>query len=170
MRKLRLLFITLAMLLVTSCSEEIWLGTRSTATPVPPTETATPKPSPVGTLSTIDCNSKLLGGKKPSALPKLSIVDLYRCRSEARSVVSAIKKNGPFAFSRDDIVFENREGILPAAKSGSGYREYTVITLGISDRGERRIITYGPTARQPSGYTQMYYTDDHYLSFWLIIE
>ena len=59
-------------------------------------------------------------------------------------------------FLRDGIVFENREGLLPAETSGY-YHEYTVPTPGASDRGARRII------RGSGG--ELYWTDDHYRSF-----
>jgi guanyl-specific ribonuclease Sa len=57
------------------------------------------------------------------------------------------------------VVFENREKRLPA-KPGSYYREYTVPTPGSNDRGARRLV-HGQER-------ELYYTDDHYVSFVLV--
>jgi guanyl-specific ribonuclease Sa len=94
---------------------------------------------------------------------------LIRCRPEARNTIRDIQRNGPFEFSRDDITFENRERALPSASRGA-YREYTVITPGESDRGARRIVTSGDRNRDPADYQVLYYTDDHYDSFWIVVE
>lgn len=80
---------------------------------------------------------------------------------EARTTLALIHAGGPFPYSRDGIVFSNREGRLPRAPRGS-YREYTVPTPGSHDRGARRII-----ARDNR---QFWYTADHYRSFQRIIE
>ena len=84
-----------------------------------------------------------------SALPK-----------EAQDVLARIHSGGPFHYSRDGIVFGNRERILPAEKRGY-YHEYTVRTPGARDRGARRIIC-GGAKRAPAA---CWYTDDHYASF-----
>jgi len=84
-----------------------------------------------------------------SALPK-----------EAQEVLARIHAGGPFRYSRDGIVFGNRERILPAEKRGY-YHEYTVRTPGERDRGARRIIC-GGAKRAPAA---CWYTDDHYASF-----
>lgn len=81
--------------------------------------------------------------------------------SEARHTIELIHRGGPFPYSRDGVVFGNREGLLPREPSGY-YREYTVTTPGQPDRGARRIITGREGA--------MYYTDDHYASFRLVVE
>ncbi|MDD3528957.1 MAG: ribonuclease domain-containing protein [Gallionellaceae bacterium] len=75
---------------------------------------------------------------------------------EARQTLALIERDGPFPYSRDGIVFHNREGRLPARPRGY-YREYTVPTPGRRDRGPRRIV-----AGQAGDY---YYTEDHYRSF-----
>ena len=67
-----------------------------------------------------------------------------------------IASGGPFPYSKDGVVFSNREGVLPQHRSG-WYHEYTVITPGSSDRGARRIIAGDDGGR--------FYTDDHYASF-----
>jgi ribonuclease T1 len=75
---------------------------------------------------------------------------------QAQQTLALIDQGGPFPYDRDAIVFENREGLLPAEKQDY-YHEYTVITPGSDDRGARRIIAGS------SG--ELYYTDDHYNSF-----
>jgi len=80
---------------------------------------------------------------------------------EARQTLHLIDQGGPFPYSRDGIVFGNREGRLPRKPYGY-YHEYTVPTPGSHDRGARRIIA-GKTAER-------YYTDNHYQSFKRIVE
>lgn len=77
---------------------------------------------------------------------------------EAVATLQAIEQGGPFPYSRDGVVFQNREHRLPERSRGY-YREYTVATPGSADRGARRIVAGG---RPPEVY---YYTDDHYQSF-----
>jgi len=77
---------------------------------------------------------------------------------EARDTLRLIAAGGPFPFDRDGTVFQNREGRLPSQPSGY-YREYTVITPGLSDRGARRIVTGGDPP------VEFHYTGDHYRSF-----
>lgn len=77
---------------------------------------------------------------------------------EAKETLQLIERGGPFPYSRDGVVFQNRERRLPARPPGY-YREYTVPTPGENDRGARRIVTGG---EPPEVY---YYTDDHYRSF-----
>ena len=76
--------------------------------------------------------------------------------TQAQQTLALIDKGGPFPYDRDGVVFENREGLLPAERQGY-YHEYTVITPGSDDRGARRIIAGS------SG--ELYCTDDHYNSF-----
>jgi ribonuclease T1 len=75
---------------------------------------------------------------------------------EARTTLGLIATKGPYPYSRDGVVYNNLEKILP--KQGKGYyHEYTVVTPGSSDRGARRIIT--------GKLGERFYTDDHYASF-----
>jgi ribonuclease T1 len=87
------------------------------------------------------------------AQPIIQVRDLPR---EARDTLALIKQGGPFPYKRDGVVFGNRERRLPSRPSGY-YREYTVPTPGVRDRGARRIVagTGG----------ELYYTDDHYNTF-----
>ena len=80
---------------------------------------------------------------------------------EARHTLHLIDQGGPFTYSRDGIVFGNREGRLPRKPHGY-YHEYTVPTPESHDRGARRIIA-GKAAER-------YYTDNHYRSFKRIVE
>ena len=80
---------------------------------------------------------------------------------EARQTIALIKTGGPFPYSRDGVVFNNREGHLPKKARGY-YHEYTVKTPGARDRGARRIIT--------GRDGELYYTDDHYRTFKRVME
>ncbi|GAA2151832.1 hypothetical protein GCM10009760_47690 [Kitasatospora kazusensis] len=80
--------------------------------------------------------------------------------SQADDTLNEIANGGPFPFSQDGVVFQNREGVLPGESYGY-YHEYTVVTPNSPTRGARRIIT-------GSGDQEDYYTSDHYASFYLI--
>lgn len=86
----------------------------------------------------------------------LLVVTPDQLPAEARTTLRLIDAGGPFPYSRDGIVFANREGRLPKRQSGY-YHEYTVVTPGESDRGARRVIAGDGGER--------YYTADHYDSF-----
>ena len=75
---------------------------------------------------------------------------------EARATLELIKAGGPFQHAQDGRVFGNREKLLPLKQRGY-YREFTVRTPGVRDRGARRIVA-------GSG-GEYYYTADHYRSF-----
>jgi ribonuclease T1 len=81
---------------------------------------------------------------------------------QASNTIQLIEQGGPFPYSKDGTVFQNREGILPDQPTGY-YHEYTVNTPGSSNRGARRIVT--GEAGQEDYY---YYTDDHYATFDLV--
>ena len=80
---------------------------------------------------------------------------------EARATLALIKAGGPFPYAQDGRVFGNREKLLPLKPRGY-YREYTVRTPGVRDRGARRIVAGGGGEYGGSKY---YYTADHYRSF-----
>jgi len=81
--------------------------------------------------------------------------------AEARGTLALIRAGGPFRYDKDGAAFGNREARLPRQRRGY-YREYTVATPGLRDRGARRIITGRDGDR--------YYTDDHYRTFRRILE
>ncbi|MCZ0979289.1 ribonuclease [Streptomyces diastatochromogenes] len=110
--------------------------------------TAAPAPAPVAAVSTITAASSV-GDICYSALP-----------AQAYDTLRLIDAGGPFPYSQDGIVFQNREGVLPAHTSGY-YHEYTVKTPGVSTRGARRIVT-------GNAVDEDYYTSDHYATFDLI--
>ncbi|MET8845620.1 ribonuclease domain-containing protein [Amycolatopsis sp. NPDC004625] len=79
---------------------------------------------------------------------------------EATTTYNLIQTNGPFPYPKNDgVVFDNREGVLPACASGY-YHEYTVPTPGSSTRGTRRIVT--------GSAGEYFYTGDHYATFKVI--
>ncbi|MFD9461868.1 ribonuclease domain-containing protein [Streptomyces sp. NPDC060027] len=80
--------------------------------------------------------------------------------SQAYDTLDLIDSGGPFPYSQDGAVFQNREGVLPSQSTGY-YHEYTVKTPGSSTRGARRIVTGKKTLED-------YYTSDHYVTFRLI--
>ncbi len=80
---------------------------------------------------------------------------------EAQRTLQAIKRGGPYAFERDGVVFGNYERRLPPRQRGY-YREYTVPTPGVRNRGARRIIA--------GMHAEYYYSADHYRSFQRIRE
>ncbi|MFE4699760.1 ribonuclease domain-containing protein [Streptomyces sp. NPDC056738] len=80
--------------------------------------------------------------------------------SQAYDTLDLIDSGGPFPYSQDGAVFQNREGVLPSQSTGY-YHEYTVKTPGSSTRGARRIVTGKKTLED-------YYTSDHYVTFKLI--
>jgi ribonuclease T1 len=88
-----------------------------------------------------------------SGLPEIPAAQLP---AEARETLRLIRKNGPYPYERDGIVFGNFEKRLPLRERGY-YREYTVPTPGVKSRGARRIIA--------GRGGECFYTDDHYNSF-----
>ena len=75
---------------------------------------------------------------------------------EARETLALLRSGGPFPYHQDGTVFGNREALLPRRERGY-YREYTVRTPGVRDRGARRIVV--------GRGGEYYYTDDHYRTF-----
>lgn len=91
----------------------------------------------------------------------LSTITIDQLPAQAVDTLRLITTDGPFPYSRDGVVFNNRERILPGQPKGF-YREYTVITPGADDRGARRIVAADDGAR--------FYTDDHYDSFREVVD
>jgi guanyl-specific ribonuclease Sa len=80
--------------------------------------------------------------------------------AQADAVVAEIRSGPPYPYGEDGETFDNREHRLPREPS-SYYREFTVVTPGAADRGERRIIAGGPGVAPQ----ELYYTANHYASF-----
>ena len=80
---------------------------------------------------------------------------------QGRDMLALIDAGGPFKNKRDGISFSNRERVLPKANRGY-YREYTVRTPGVKNRGARRIVCGGLDQQHAD---MCYYSDDHYQSF-----
>ena len=95
-----------------------------------------------------------------AALALADSVRLEELPPEARRTLALIDAGGPFPYARDGAVFANRERRL-APRSRGYYREYTVKTPGMRERGPRRIV-----AGRDGDY---YYSDDHYRTFRRII-
>jgi ribonuclease T1 len=118
-------------------------------------KTPTPTPRPRRTPAATPTRA---GPQRIDGLPVIYVDQLPR---EGRTTLRLIEQGGPFPYSKDGSVFQNREGILPNRPRGY-YQEYTVITPGENDRGARRIVA--------GERGELYYTDDHYDSFSRIME
>lgn len=88
--------------------------------------------------------------------PALEVVTFAELPPQARQTIRLIRAGGPFPHERDGVVFGNFERLLPARSRGY-YREYTVPTPGLAQRGARRIVA--------GRGGELYYTADHYRSF-----
>jgi ribonuclease T1 len=96
--------------------------------------------------------SKVIGAESGLAVKPLSSLP-----PEVAGTWKLIQAGGPYPYPRnDDVVFANREKLLPLKASGY-YKEYTVKTPGSADRGARRLIT--------GQSRELFYTGDHYASF-----
>ncbi|MBI1394712.1 MAG: ribonuclease [Betaproteobacteria bacterium] len=103
----------------------------------------------------------VLSPAREQPLPELPAIAATALPREARDTLALVRAGGPFPYSRDGIVFSNRERLLPKQPRGY-YHEYTVRTPGRRDRGPRRIV-----AGRPGEY---YWTPDHYRHFYRIRE
>jgi ribonuclease T1 len=96
------------------------------------------------------------------ALATVSVTELPK---QGQQVYALIAQGGPFDHDKDGVVFGNREQQLPKHKRGY-YREYTVKTSGVRNRGAKRIVCGGLQVQSPDA---CYYTEDHYSSFRKIV-
>ncbi|AUI57158.1 ribonuclease domain-containing protein [Amycolatopsis sp. BJA-103] len=125
-------------------------GDDSKSNSAPASSSASAKPS--GETGANRAKGKVAG--EESGLPVKPLTGLPPQASETWGL---IKAGGPYPYPRnDDVLFQNREKVLPAKASGY-YREYTVKTPGSPDRGARRLV-------RGTG-KELYYTEDHYKSF-----
>ena len=98
------------------------------------------------------------GGIRGTKPKEVTAADLPK---EGQKVLVTIKQGGTFPYKQDGTVFGNFERRLP--EKGRGYyREYTVPTPGLRNRGARRIIA--------GCGGEYYYTADHYKTFQRIQE
>jgi len=102
--------------------------------------------------------AKVTGSSIVALIPTISINKLP---SEAKDTLNLIRQGGPFPYQKDGTLFQNRERRLPAKPVGY-YREYTVPTPGSRQRGARRIVT--------GMGGEIYYTSDHYNTFFRVRE
>jgi ribonuclease T1 len=101
---------------------------------------------------------------KDSSFNGFKTVGLAELPVQGVKTYRLILQGGPFPHEKDGIVFGNRERILPAFKRGY-YREYTVDTPNVRNRGVKRIVCGGPKKAPET----CYYTVDHYASFSVIV-
>jgi ribonuclease T1 len=101
--------------------------------------------------------------REPAAPQTVSLTSLP---SEAQKTERLIRAGGPFPYEKDGSRFGNRERLLPVKARGY-YREYTVKTPGVRNRGARRIVCGGQQPTQPDA---CFYTEDHYSSFRRIVK
>lgn len=131
-------------------------GTAKSSITAKPGGTAKPSASrsaSKGASSAGSQSGQVAPAKATTSLPTVTVSQLPK---EAQTTLGLVAAGGPYPYSRDGVVFENREGILPKRSSGY-YHEYTVVTPGSNDRGARRIVTGEDGSR--------FYTDDHYDTF-----
>ena len=114
-----------------------------------------------GSVTRAPPTPRALTPTRPARVNGLQTIALAELPPQARETLALIERGGPFPYRQDGQIFQNREGILPKQARGY-YHEYTVETPGEGDRGARRIVT--------GEQGELYYTDDHYESFKVIIE
>ncbi len=95
-------------------------------------------------------------GMHKTLAPGSDTMTVAQLPAEAQQVLKLIKQGGPFPYSRDGVIFGNREKRLPKQARGY-YKEYTVKTPGARNRGARRIIA--------GSKGEYFYSDDHYETF-----
>src|SRR6218665_326916 len=83
--------------------------------------------------------------QSPSTDGIANSITLAELPPQGRETYAQIRAGGPFAHAKDGTVFGNRERLLPTSQRGY-YREYTVRTPGLRDRGARRIVCGGRRA------------------------
>jgi len=114
----------------------------------------------IAVIASVACSALLGAPANGSAASTVPDMALSQLPAEAQSTLVLIRHGGPFPYSRDGVVFGNRERLLPPRQRGY-YHEYTVKTPGASTRGARRVICGGGLG----SLDECYYTDDHYQSF-----
>lgn len=113
--------------------------------------------------STLGASAAQARAPKAGADVTIAVAQLPR---QGQQTYRLIRQGGPFPHEKDGMVFGNRERQLPIMRRGY-YREYTVRTPGLRQRGARRIVCGGAVHTEPDA---CYYTNDHYSSFKRIVE
>ncbi|GHF83777.1 ribonuclease domain-containing protein [Streptomyces griseosporeus] len=108
----------------------------------------------------VGCSAQGSPAGSPSRSGGMATVKEADLPAEARATLALIDRGGPFPYEKDGAVFGNFERRLPPHPRGY-YHEYTVPTPGSHDRGARRIVT--------GQGGEIYYTDDHYDSFRVVL-
>ena len=124
-------------------------GSATTTAPAPSRTSATPAVRPGSSAPAVRQSVDPVSG--------LAWIEVATLPRQARTVLDAIDRGGPYDFDKDGTVFRNAEGLLPRAASGY-YREYTVVLPGSDDRGPVRIVVGGSREF-------FYWTTDHYATF-----
>lgn len=120
---------------------------------LPPPATTPPTTAPATTSTTTPAITAV-------TVPGFRTIHVDDLPLAALDTLDLIASGGPFPFRQDDSIFGNREGLLPRQPDGY-YREFTVVTPGLDHRGARRIVA--------GDGGELFYTDDHYDSFRVII-
>lgn len=107
----------------------------------------------------------LVQAKGPLTGDAAAVIAVAELPRQGVETYRLIHQGGPFPYEKDGTAFGNRERLLPANKRGY-YREYTVPTPGVGNRGTRRIVCGGA----PQTPDACYYTADHYASFKRIVQ
>ena len=114
----------------------------------------------VSTGTVFQAHNQAVVANPPTVLTaQLPTITVQQLPPEAKQTLKLIQQGGPFPYDKDGTVFGNREKRLPLNPIGY-YHEYTVPTPGARDRGARRIIT--------GEKREIYYTQDHYRSFYRV--
>ncbi|MFC7479622.1 ribonuclease domain-containing protein [Luedemannella flava] len=92
-------------------------------------------------------------GTPRSSLPPM---EYYELPAEAQDTLGLIERGGPYPDREDGSEFRNYEHRLPNQEEGY-YREFTVETPDEPGRGARRLVV--------GRAGDVYYTEDHYLTF-----
>lgn len=109
--------------------------------------------------------TSLVHGRANVPEEQTGTISVAELPQQGQRVYALIASGGPFEHDKDGVVFGNRERQLPAYKRGY-YREYTVKTKGLRNRGAKRIVCGGLQVQRPDA---CYYTEDHYASFRKIV-
>jgi ribonuclease T1 len=129
------------------------------------------RPSQKMAVATLFTCAALLGSaafskaRAPEDSTNAAVISQSELPSEATQTLKLIGQGGPFPYTKDGVVFGNRERILPKQTRGY-YHEYTVKTPGSHNRGAHRIVCGGWQVTQPDA---CFYTADHYASFSRIV-